>query len=316
MNEIVHSYTASQMALIRKTVAQDCNHDEFDLFIEICKQYGLSPFKKQIYAQVYNKDKADKRKMVIVTSVDGYRAIAQRCGDYRPAEDETKFEIDESLKNPDSNPIGLVRAVVKVFKYGADKVWYPVVGEARWDEFAPLDEGFDLVDKGEKWPDGNSKKTRVPNGKVTLKTGNWKTMPHVMLSKCAEVQALRRGWPEVMGGLYVQEEMEKVYIDMTATEAADAHEREERLKRVSGQGTIPIILESSEGLQLIPVGKFADRVLDFAGQFDNKSMLDFWQDQNKMGLKQFWAEQPSDALKLKKDLEKLDEKLKKLEALK
>ena len=56
MNEIaVRNYTAPQLALIRQTVAKDCNPNEFDLFIEICKQQGLDPFKKQIYGQVYNK---------------------------------------------------------------------------------------------------------------------------------------------------------------------------------------------------------------------------------------------------------------------
>ena len=88
--------------------------------------------------------------------------------------------------------------------------------------------------------------------KKTLKEGNWKNMPHVMLSKCAEAQALRRGWPEAMSGLYVQEEMDKVYIDMTATEAADAHERDERLKRVAGKESIPAIFEMSEGLAAHP----------------------------------------------------------------
>ena len=122
MNEIAHrSYSASQLALIRRTVAKDSNQDEFDLFIEICKQQGLDPFKKQIFAQVYNKDKPDKRQMVVVTSIDGYRAKAQRCGDYRPAEEETRFESDPAMKDPQSNPMGLMRAVVRVFKFGPDK---------------------------------------------------------------------------------------------------------------------------------------------------------------------------------------------------
>src|SRR5437588_3768957 len=116
MNDIApRSYSATQLALIRRTVAKDCNQEEFDLFIEICKQQGLDPFKKQIFAQVYNKDDPKKRQLVIVTSIDGYRAKAQRSGDYRPAEEETRFESDPALKDPQCNPMGLVRAVVKVF---------------------------------------------------------------------------------------------------------------------------------------------------------------------------------------------------------
>lgn len=309
MEIAVRSYSASQLALIRKTVAKDCSVEEFDLFIEICKQQALDPFKKQIYAQVYNKDKADKRQLVIVTSIDGYRSKAQRCGDYRPAEEETKFEFDPSAKNPDSNPVGLVRAVVRVFKFGPDKQWYPVVGEARWDEFAPIEEGFTLVDKGETWKDGNPKKTRVPNGKKTLKVGNWENMPHVMLAKCAEAQALRRGWPDVMSGLYVQEEMHKVEMDMTATEEAEQYEKEERMRRTAGRDTIPAIFEMTEGLQLISVGKFADRVLEHINRIEAPESFDVWKEQNLRGLQSFWAHSPNDALALKKAMEFRRDKL-------
>ena len=199
MSELIQkTYSPSQLSLIRHTVAKDCDQNEFDLFIEICKQQGLDPFKKQIYGQVYNKDDKEKRQLVIVTSIDGYRAKAQRCGDYRPQEEETRFEVDPTLKDPSSNPMGLIRAVVKVFKFGPDKTWYPVVGEARWDEFAPLDAAdYEWVDTGEVWPDSKKpkKKKVIKSDKKTLKAGNWQNMPHVMLSKCAEAQALRRGWP-------------------------------------------------------------------------------------------------------------------------
>ena len=117
-----------------------------------------------------------------------------------------------------------------------------------------------------------------------------------------------------MSGLYVQEEMDKVYIDMTATEAADAHERDERLKRVSGKESIPAIFEMSEGLQLIPTGKFADRVLEHLGSLDSAQAVDFWKDQNTIALKQFWAYCPSEAHELKKRIEEILDKRKRLTA--
>ena len=58
MNEVAQrSYSPSQLALIRATVAKDCNQDEFDLFIEMCKHQGLDPFRKQIYAFVFKNTK-------------------------------------------------------------------------------------------------------------------------------------------------------------------------------------------------------------------------------------------------------------------
>lgn len=41
--------------------------------------------------------------------------------------------------------------------------------------------------------------------------GNWKTMPRVMISKCAEAMALRKAFPQQLNGLYSTEEMPREY---------------------------------------------------------------------------------------------------------
>lgn len=40
--------------------------------------------------------------------------------------------------------------------------------------------------------------------------GNWKTMPETMIKKVAEAAALRMAFPDDLGGVYAEEEMEKV----------------------------------------------------------------------------------------------------------
>jgi phage recombination protein Bet len=305
MNDIVpRNYSASQLALIRNTVAKDCNQDEFDLFIEMCKHQGLDPFRKQIYAFVFKKTKRTKegdvwkeveeRQLTPVTSIDGYRSKAARCGDYRPDDQEPQFEYDENAKNDATNPLGIVKCTIRAYKFGPDKQWYACVGTAFWDELAPI------VEDG-KWE--NNKFTGTGKMILDKKKPNWRRMARTMIAKCAEAQSLRKGWPEEMSGLFVQEEMDKTSIDMTASEAADAHERDERLKRAGGKAAIPAMFELSEGLVLVPVGKFADRVVEHLEALPDAMAIDFWREQNTMGLKQFWAEQPTDAFDLKKKIE-------------
>jgi phage recombination protein Bet len=305
-------YTGKQMDLIRRTVASDCDATEFDLFIEVAKRVGLDPFRKQIYAVVYNKDKPDRRKMSIITGIDGLRSIAARNRDYRPNDQATEFTEDKS-KISSSNPNGLVKAVVKAWKLGADSQWYAIAGEAYWDEFVALkkagnDDDFEWVDTGEVWPDsGRPKKKKQPKAGVTLESvpdGKWASMPHVMLAKCAEAQALRRGWPEDLSGIYAQEEMDQArFMDMTATEAVETFEAEKRLMLTGGRDALMVQWAPDKPLESVPDGKFADRVAEFVRTAKSLPDLDGWEDTNRATLQRFWATHKSDALELKRLLE-------------
>ena len=57
------SYTDNQLQLIKQTYAKDCNPMEFNVFMEVAKRYGLDPFKKQMFCNIYNKNaKPDDKK--------------------------------------------------------------------------------------------------------------------------------------------------------------------------------------------------------------------------------------------------------------
>ena len=77
-------FTPPQLKLIRQTVASDTNESEFDLFIAAARNAGLDPFRKQISAIVFSKNDPKKRKMSIITTIDGFRVIAERTRLYRP----------------------------------------------------------------------------------------------------------------------------------------------------------------------------------------------------------------------------------------
>ena len=164
------AYPAAQLALIRRTVASDCSNDEFDLFVTVAKRAGLDPFRKQISALVFNKNKPDKRRMAIVTTIDGLRVIAARSGRYRPDEDEPEYTASPDLKS-DTNPLGLEKAVVRIWIADAMKAgaWKRVTGVAYWDEFAPV---------SDEWKEDEQTGRRRPTGRKVLDTGgNWGRMP-------------------------------------------------------------------------------------------------------------------------------------------
>jgi phage recombination protein Bet len=287
-------YSASQLALVKRTVAADCNDDEFNLFVEVCKRVGLDPFRKQIHAVVYSKDKPNKRKMSIITGIDGFRAVAARNGDYRPDDEEPAITYLPELKDPMTNPLGIEKAVVKCYKLGPDKQWHAIPGVAYWDEFAPMTDEW-------AWNQAEGKKT--PTGKREL-SGKWKTMPRVMIVKCSEAAALRKGWPEDLSGIYAAEEMDRAQIDGTASEAIEEFEKEQRLRLTNAKEAIAMWWKAGDPLDMVPLGQIYDRSCRFLAECRSAIEIETWQRTNQVSLQAFWANSKSDALGLKKAIEK------------
>jgi phage recombination protein Bet len=292
---ITDRFSSPQVALIQR-MNQDCSPSEFDQFMHVSATLGLDPLKKQIYAFVFNKDNADKRRMSIVVGIDGFRAVAKRSGEYRGDERAPRFVIDPELVSAERNPLGLVSAEVTVnqFSHGA---WHPITAIVFWDEFAPIVEGG-------KWEKNeNGKSFFRGNGSFVLdpKKDNWRKMPRVMLAKCAEAQAIRRGWPEDLSAVYSDEEMDRATtIDLTATEIAEAANVERRLELIGGKDTI--MFDMGEGLERIPLGKAADMVIERLGKMQPHEVMQ-WENVNRLPLQEFWSRAKSDALEVKKFVE-------------
>jgi phage recombination protein Bet len=296
VHAISTDFNGHQLDLIRRTVAADCNPAEFDLFIAAARRAGLDPFRKQISALVFSKDDPKKRKMSIITTIDGLRVIAARSRRYRPDEDEPQYEIDPALVAP-TNPVGLVKAVVKIH-IADDKReggWRPVTGVAYWDEFAPLKE---------EWKEGEDGRRR-PTGKKTLDTGgNWGRMPRIMLAKCAEAQALRKAFPEDLSGLYESAELDQAQAsDLSPSEIVGEYQTGERLTKIGAASGVTFQLFPNAPLEAIPLGKVADAIVETAKGFSDLRQLDWFESANTHPLREFWARQPSEALEVKKVLE-------------
>lgn len=289
---VPNGFSTAQLKIMRQTVAKDCNPAEFDVFIETAKSYGLNPFRREIYAIVVSKDKPDKRQLVLVTGIDGFRRKAEQSGDYAPSEDEPEYTYAPDLKDPKVNPLGIEKCKVTVFK-GTRKV----VGVAYWDEFAPIKEVWAPDPETNKWG---------PTGRHELdpRKEPWWKMPRHMIAKCAEAQALRKGWPATFSGLFVAEEMDQATVDLSPSEWVEREAKEDREKRIGHGKSAPFVWKVGDSVEMVPMGQIADRINGYLRSgVQSSAELEWWKRTNAEGMRSFWADAPNDALEIKKSIE-------------
>lgn len=165
-------FTEEQRRIIRDTYANGASDSEFAVLMEVAKTRRLNPLLRQIHFVKRWTPKGDV--WTVQAAIDGLRAIAERTGLYA-GQDEPEFTEDDG---------GLKFCKVRVYR----KDWpRPAVGIAYFSEYVQTTR------------DKQTGKTR-PNEM-------WGRMPHTMLAKCAEALALRKAFPEDMGGLYTGDEM-------------------------------------------------------------------------------------------------------------
>jgi phage recombination protein Bet len=288
------TFDRQSLALIKRTVAADCNDVEFDLFISMARSLRLDPLRRQIHAIVYSKDNPKKRKMTLVTAIDGFRTIADRTGNYRPDEDEPSYEYDASLKGP-LNPAGIVKATVRVFKHSHGD-WHKVTASAFWEEYAPVKD---------EWVEDRDSGKRKPSGRQTLE-GNWSKMPRLMLAKVAEALALRKAWPDDFSAVYSEEELARAHaLEVTPTELVNQAAVEERQLKLGGPAIFVDWMDGN-GIARVPVGQFADKAMAFLDEYkDDPDTIKAWADLARAPLREFWAHASGDALQIKKRIEEL-----------
>lgn len=308
------------VSLVKRTAARDCNQDEFDEFVAVARELNLSPLRKQLYAFVFSKENADRRNMSLVVGIDGGRSIAARTGNYRPDDQKPEWVFKEELKNPLSNPHGIETCTVGVYhRPTRSDPFERIVHTVYWEEFAPLvkaggDDDYEMVETGETWPNGNPKKRKrlKAGATVTLrldpKKEQWTRAGRNMIAKCAEMGALRKGWPEDLSRVVVEEETHRSqvlegvdYTDLTPSEMAAKADTDARIERIGGPALFATF-DDSGTLERVPYGQFADRMLAATEKLAPAAVAALV-DRNREALKEFWAHSKNDALELKKILE-------------
>jgi hypothetical protein len=130
-------------------------------------------------------------------------------------------------------------------------------------------------------------------------------MPFLMLAKCAEAQAIRKGWPEDLSNTFVGEEIEQAALTLNPAQATAEGATRERLERIGGSGALIIDWLNDAPLDAVPLGQLADRIVAFLHtRREDPQALTTWRERNRHALREFWARAPADALGVKQELEK------------
>lgn len=169
----------SDVQLVKDTICRGASDQEFRLFIAACQRYRLDPLKKQIYAIKRWDATLNREVMSWQTGIDGMRSKAQETGKYR-GQTATQWcgpegkwaDVWLAEQPPAAARVGVIRSDFAE----------PMYGVATFRAYA------------------QRKKDGSP-------TAMWAKMPDVMLAKCAEALALRKAFPDDLGGLYTDDEM-------------------------------------------------------------------------------------------------------------
>jgi len=188
-------FTPEQVDVIKKTIAPNTSDDELALFMMVCQKTGLDPFSRQIYlSSRKSKDpKTDQwvEKKSPETTIDGFRVIAERSGQYQGqlgpywcgADGDWK-DVWLSSEMPAAAKVGILRRDFKE----------PVWGVALFCEYVQTTR------------DGK------PNSM-------WSKMGANQLAKCAESLGLRKAFPRDLSGMYTREEMQQADSERGSKEA-------------------------------------------------------------------------------------------------
>lgn len=173
------AFNDADIDVIRETLCPGIDDANLKLFAHQCERTGLDPFSRQIYViKRSGWDDGEKvDKFTIQIGIDGFRLIADRTGNYRPG-DVTfagRYTIGDRVY-PES-------ATATIYKFVRGD-WYPVQATAYFAEYC------------------QTKRNGEP-------TQMWASKPRIMLGKCAEMIAIRKGFPAELSGLYGDTEMEQ-----------------------------------------------------------------------------------------------------------
>ena len=213
-----------RLQLIKDQLCPGLTDGELAVFAEVCQRVSLDPFARQIYAVKRWNNQARREVMTVQTSIDGFRLIAQRTGEYAGqvgpfwcGDDGQWVDVWLSDRPP-------VAAKVSVLRRGFAE---PLSAVARFKAYAQTKKDGAL-------------------------TQMWASMGDLMIAKCAEALALRRAFPQELSGLYTSDEMAQ----------ADNSHQDEAPKAIAVVPSGPFVISTGNAEKLRE--RCAEKGLDLA----------------------------------------------------
>lgn len=181
----VGGWTPEEVQTVKTNIMPEgATATDLQYFLGVCKQSGLNPFTRQVFAA-----KGKGGKVMALVSIDGFRSKAESTGRYAGqagpfwcGSDGVWQDVWLKAEPPIAAKVGVIRTDFKE----------PIWAVARYQSYVQT-----CYDKN--------------SGKQKL-TDTWLKMPDVMVAKCAEALALRKAFPDVLGGLYTRDEMEQANV--------------------------------------------------------------------------------------------------------
>lgn len=172
-------FSQAHYRLIRNQIAKDLNDGEFQMLMMMAVRFRLDPLARQLTPVVFNAKDQEKRRVSYITTIDGYRLVAHRTGQFAGI-DEPAFTYDQQNGR-------LTHCSITVYKM-VQGIRCPFSAKVRFSEY---NTGYN----------------------------NWKTMPETMIAKVTEAHALRKAFPQELSGIYTDDEMARAQAEQSRVQS-------------------------------------------------------------------------------------------------
>ena len=225
---ITAQYDSEMLQTIKSTVAKNSTDEELYMFLSLAGQYGLDPFRKEIWFIKYG-----NKEPQIFTSRDGMVKIAKQEPDFKQINSFAVYEADDFELEQQITPNGLEITSFK-HKFNA-KDRGGVIGAYCVIEYYTKKPLITYVDYNEYKQGGSS---------------TWKKNASAMIRKVAEKECCRLS--AGISGLHIPEEMPKGFgVDDTESDFKKANSK--RMKMAQSNETTDEVVEDEENVEIIDV---------------------------------------------------------------